>query len=188
MWHGVVDRDVVAAHRNPADVVHGAPPLPPPLPSRRSPARPPAGPVCRALPSLARSGGGGEGARARACQGQLTSVTFSAIHWLFADSGGAMMDCPARADERPRRPRGGRVVEDRYEGARRRRRAAATSERYVPHQEKLENHHSIGGSRRRRKGRAAESAPKHVARTKDGRWTGIRRRRSQSLRPSARVR
>ena len=62
--------------------------------------------ACRAgllcSPPLAHSGCGAApagtgGASARACQGQLTSVTFSAIHWLFADSGGAMMDCPARA-------------------------------------------------------------------------------------------
>ena len=75
----------------------------------RSPTRPPGRSAVLSPPSLAHSGGGGEGARARACQGQLTSVTFSAIHWLFADSGGAMMDCPARADERPRRPREGRA-------------------------------------------------------------------------------
>ena len=175
MWHRVVDRVVVAAHRNPANVVHHrAPPLPPPLPSRRSPARSPDRSAVLSPPSLApcRPLGRrrGEGARARACQGQLTSVTFSAIHWLFADSGGAMMDCPARAGERPRRPReGGAGASPWRIDTRRRHAAAATSERYVPHQEKLENHHSIGGSRRRRKGRAAESAPKHVARTKDGR-------------------
>ena len=113
------------------------------------------------------------GVSARACQGQLTSVTFSAIHWLFADSGGAMMDYPARAATRLRRPgvgwaRGGSI---RASGGE----MAATSGRYVLHQDEslkiIATRYCVGELRRRRKGRAADSAP----RTKDGRLTGIRR-------------
>ena len=170
MWPRVVDRDVVAAHRNPADVAQRAPPPSSPLTAHRSPA----GPACSALPlqqlPTDRVRGG---ASARACQGQLTSVTFSAIHWLFADSGGAMMDYPARAATRLRRPGvgwacGGSV---RASG----RETAATSGRYVLHQDEslkiIATRYYVGELRRRRKGLAADSAP----RTKDGRLTGIRR-------------
>ena len=34
LWYRVVDRDVVATHRNPADVAHRAPPLPSHSPQR----------------------------------------------------------------------------------------------------------------------------------------------------------
>ena len=117
IWTNLVesrcDRDVVVAHRTPAD---GAPALLllllllALLPGRS------------ALPSQQNGGDGCGGGGARACQGQLTSVTFPAIHWLFADSGGAMMDCPARAADaarRPRRPTGGGHLRGTYAHGRR---------------------------------------------------------------------
>ena len=84
-----------------------------------------------------------------------------------------MMDYPARAATRLRRPgvgwaRGGSI---RASGGE----TAATSGRYVLHQDEslkiIATRYYVGELRRRRKGRAADSAP----RTKDGRLTGIRR-------------